>query len=143
MKDDPKYQKLLIKDYQHWTAYLHPDQSVLGRCYLWCKREDAEDLLETTEEERTELFEIAKELKMVLDQLFQPDLFNYSSLQNTTNHLHLHILPRYADAREFEGKIFEDQHFGRAHVTNPEFDIPEEILITIKNTFQNHLTNKS
>jgi hypothetical protein len=38
------YAKYKIKDYTYWTVYIHENQSYLGRCYVWCHREDARDL---------------------------------------------------------------------------------------------------
>ena len=43
-----------IKDYKYWTVSLHGNQAYLGRCVIWCKREDALDLADATPEEQKE-----------------------------------------------------------------------------------------
>lgn len=142
MKDDPKYQKFLIKDYKFWKAYLHPDQSIIGKVYLWCNREDADDFVEMTVKEREEFFEAVKEIKQAINELFKPDLFNYAALQNVTSHLHVQILPRYKEERVFEARTFKDNHWGKAHQTDFDFNLEEDLLMTIKHTLQNKLVTK-
>jgi len=56
----------------------------LGRCVIWCKREDALDLTDATPEEQSELFLILRDLKEATKKAFQPDWFNYSFLGNET-----------------------------------------------------------
>ena len=53
----------LIKEYKHWAIYVHPNQGYLGRCVVWCKREDALDLTDATPEEQSELFLVLRDLK--------------------------------------------------------------------------------
>jgi len=38
------YSKFLVKEYTHWLVNVHENQGYLGRCVVWCKREDALDL---------------------------------------------------------------------------------------------------
>lgn len=124
---DP-YQKLLIKKYQYWTVYLHPDQTLKGKTYLWCHR-DISDLLETNQEEKKELFIILEDLKKALNKLFQPDKYNYLSLGNETNHLHIHLEPRYK----------ADPLFGKRYQpTNKEFE--EQLLIEIRDQIKEKLS---
>lgn len=139
MKDDPVFQKFLIKEYKHWKVYIHQDQGTLGRSYLWCKREDAIDFLEMTNREKDEFFEVAKALKVAVMKLFKPDLFNYASLGNETNHLHVHIIPRYAKDREFAGTIFQDPRWGHSYRTREDFTITEEKLYKIRDAIQEYI----
>jgi diadenosine tetraphosphate (Ap4A) HIT family hydrolase len=138
MKADPYFDQFLIKKYTHWTVYVHEEQSVLGKVYLWANREDATDLINTSEEEREELFEIIEKLKTALDEMFQPDLYNYLALSNETNHLHIHLEPRYQEIRVFETVTFKDELYGKRHTLTGKKH-PEEILMTIKHTLQNKL----
>ena len=93
MEED--FSKSLIKDYKYWTIYVHGNQGYLGRCVIWCKRENALDLTEATPEEREELFIILNNLREALLKVFHPDWLNYAFLGNSMRHLHCHLIPRY------------------------------------------------
>ncbi len=43
---------------------------------------------------------------------FAADHFNCAFLPNLNRHVHLHVLPRYAAAREFAGLTFHDCQYG-------------------------------
>lgn len=94
-----EYSKFIIKDYKYWTVYIHQNQSYLGRCIIWCKRENALDLTEATLEESNELLVVLNDLKNALTKVFQPDWFNYAFLGNGMRHLHGHFIPRYAKTK--------------------------------------------
>ncbi len=127
------YSKFKIKDYNYWTLYINENQSYLGRCYVWCKREDALDLPDATLEEREELFAILKEIERVIKKAFKADMLNYAFLGNITHHLHGHIIPRYSSSVEFDGVTFKDDRWGENYRTNHDFKISEETLEKIKN----------
>ena len=42
---------------------------------------------------------------------FDPAHFNYAFSQNMDRHVHLHILPRYAERRVFSGETFKDERY--------------------------------
>ncbi len=102
-------EKDVIKRYDDWTSFVNLKQKRLGRSIIKLERH-VEDLLETTEEEINQLHnQVLPELKKALDKAFQPDLYNYASLGNSVRHLHIHVIPRYKDEREFMGKKFRDK----------------------------------
>jgi diadenosine tetraphosphate (Ap4A) HIT family hydrolase len=74
-----------------------------------------------------------------LTRLFKPDLFNYASLGNDTHHLHVHVIPRYASPREFQGIAFEDKRWGHSYRTNPELKIADEALFRIRDGIKKFL----
>jgi diadenosine tetraphosphate (Ap4A) HIT family hydrolase len=121
-----------IKDYKYWEVFIQESQDYLGRCVVWCKRENALDLTDATKEEREELFLILRELKKTLIKIFQPDWFNYSFLGNNIRHLHCHFIPRYAKPKIFEGIKFEDKLFGDNWKTDDNFIIPKAVFDKIK-----------
>jgi diadenosine tetraphosphate (Ap4A) HIT family hydrolase len=126
------YSRFLIKDYTHWLINIHENQGNLGRCVVWCKRDDALDMTDATPEEQAELFVILKELKKASYDLFQPDWFNYAFLGNETRHLHGHFIPRYAKPRTFMGITFEDKLYGHNYKTDHGFVTPEPVLLEIQ-----------
>ena len=126
------FSKNLIKEYKYWTVYIHQNQSYLGRCVVWCKRENALDLTEATPEEQKELFIVLNDLKNAVTKVFQPDWFNYAFLGNDTRHLHGHFIPRYARPKEFMDVIFKDERWGHNYKTDHDFKISAEILSAIQ-----------
>ncbi len=127
-----KFSKYLIKDYEHWSIYVHQNQGYLGRCVIWCKREDALDLTDATEEEQKELFTVLSLLKEATTKVFQSNWFNYSFLGNETRHLHAHFIPRYAKPKTFMGIIFEDKLYGHNYKTDRSFITPEEVWRSVR-----------
>ena len=126
------FSKYKIKDYKYWSTSLHPNQGYLGRCVIWCKREDALDLADATPEEQEELFVILNELRGAIQKAFQPDLLNYAFLGNEIRHLHGHFIPRYVKPKEFEGIIFKDELYGHNYQTDHNFSAPAEVIEKIK-----------
>ncbi|TSC69824.1 MAG: hypothetical protein CEO12_705 [Parcubacteria group bacterium Gr01-1014_46] len=133
------YSKNLIKDYKYWSVYIHENQGILGRTYVWCNREDALDLPDATEEEQKELFLVLQEMEKVLTKTFSPDMFNYAFLGNETHHLHGHILPRYSKPVEFNGQTFIDKNWGHNYKTDPSFITSPELLEAVKKNIKDNL----
>ena len=124
--------KNLIEEYKYWTVYVHLNQSYLGRCVVWCKRENALDLADATPEEQSELFLILQNLREAVKKVFQPDLFNYSFLGNETRHLHAHFIPRYSKPKTFMSIVFEDKLYGHNYKTDHSFVTSEILLNTVR-----------
>tara|TARA_B100000745_G_scaffold299344_2_gene249969 strand:+ start:2818 stop:3234 length:417 start_codon:yes stop_codon:yes gene_type:complete len=126
------FSRLHVKDYKYWNVSVYSNQSYLGRCVIWCIREDAIDLPDATKEEQEELFVILKDLREACKNIFAPDWFNYSFLGNGTRHLHAHFVPRYMKEKEFEGVTFTDKLWGTNFKTDNEFVTSEEILQKVR-----------
>jgi len=139
MEDFSKYK---IKDYKYWSIFLHQNQGYLGRCIIWCNRENALDLTDTTPEEQKELFIVLKELKNAINEAFRPNLLNYAFLGNGTKHLHGHFIPRYAEPKEFEGITFKDKLFGHNYKTDHSFSTPFDVIDKIRLKIKNNYKEK-
>jgi diadenosine tetraphosphate (Ap4A) HIT family hydrolase len=122
------FSRFLIKDYTYWSVYVHANQNYLGRCYVWCKREDAFDLPDANEEEQKELFQILRKLQEIIPKKFGADILNFAFLGNETHHLHGHVIPRYSKSIEFGGTTFIDKNWGHNYKTDKEFNTTEEII---------------
>lgn len=136
MTDFSKYK---IKDYKHWSVFIHTNQGYLGRCVIWCNRENALDLTDATKEEQEELFLVLNDLRKAIKQAFNPDWFNYSFLGNETRHLHAHFIPRYEKEQKFEGITFKDERCGHNYKTDHDFVTPEDVLEKIRLEIKEHL----
>jgi len=130
------FSKNLVKEYKRWSIYVHENQGYLGRCVVWCKREDAFDLADATPEEQSELFLVLRDLREAAKQVFQPDWFNYSFLGNETRHLHGHFIPRYAKPKTFMGIVFEDKLYGHNYKTNHDFKTSPELLLAVRDKYR-------
>jgi|SRR3989344_1980056 len=128
------FSKNLIKEYKYWQIYINANQSYLGRCVVWCKRENALDLTDATPEEQQELLLILQELRKALKKVFQPDWFNYFFLGNVTPHLHGHFLPRYKKPKIFMDTIFSDELYGHYPNDNDDYivTVPQEVLYAMR-----------
>ena len=130
------YSQNVVKDYTYWTWLVHTNQGYLGRSVLWCKRENALDLMDATSEERAELFAILSEMKKTLEEAFDVSWMNYAFLGNETRHLHGHVIPRYSSERIFEGQKFTDKEYGHNWRTDKNFNTSVEMLQAIKKKLQ-------
>lgn len=126
------YSDKLIKEYKYWSIYIHHNQGYLGRCIIWCKREDALDLADASIEEQRELFLVMRDLREVIKNVFRPDWFNYAFLGNETRHLHGHFVPRYEKPKVFNGMVFKDRLFGHNFKTDTNFKTSDELLGAVK-----------
>lgn len=127
------YEANIVKKYQYWTVYVNANQDYLGRCVIWCNREDALDLAEATQAEGQEFHQILKGLKDATTQLFGATWFNYALLGNVDRHLHCHFLPRYETPATFAGMKFVDEDYtANPFRRNTQNIVPKEALETIR-----------
>lgn len=139
------YDLLKIKSYQHWEVYLHENQCYIGRVFVLLKEEsygNADDFLGVGAEVREEFFQIGQEVKRALKTLFKPDRMNYAALSNTSEKIHVHLVPRYKDKREFAGVTFHDQRWGKNYAPyDRDFVLEEGVLFQIRDTLKEVLSN--
>ncbi len=136
------YAHLLVKDFGLWSVYVHENQSYLGRCVVWCNREDANDLVDVTAAEYEQLLSILRALRKASAHVFTPDWFNYAFLGNETRHLHGHFIPRYQAPREYAGITFTDARWGHNYQTDHSFTTPPDVLKQIRRALQDALDTK-
>ncbi len=133
------YSSFLIKDYLYWSVYVAENQCYLGRCTIWCKRENATDLTEATDAEYIEYLWIIKDLKLAIEKAFRADWLNYAFLGNEVQHLHCHFIPRYSSPRFFAGMYFIDERWGKNYLTDKNFKTPPQVLKEIQMEIKNTL----
>lgn len=125
----------------HWDLYLHENQCYLGRTFLLLKNsEGRDDFLSINHDMREEFFAIGEKVKAALKALFAPDKMNYAALSNTSPEIHVHLVPRYKEEREFAGLIFKDIRWGQNYAPyDKTFTLDETILMQIRDILRSHL----
>jgi diadenosine tetraphosphate (Ap4A) HIT family hydrolase len=101
----------LVGTWEHWHVVVNHNQNYLGKIMLVLRRH-ATDVTALMPAEQAELWRLLGEAKTALLGAFQPDHFNYAFLMNLDAHVHLHIIPRYAQPRVFAGMTFTDGRLG-------------------------------
>lgn len=134
------YSAFKIKEYTHWTLFLHENQCYLGRTYLLAKNTDNNDYIAMSPEEREEFFTIGAAIKSALNVLFAPDKMNYASLGNVFERLHVHFIPRYKNPRIFLGVEFSDKRWGKNYAPyDCSFKVRPDLIVALKSSIQQAL----
>lgn len=134
------YNRLLIRRYESFSLFLNQNQSYLGWVYILHNKRAESDILDITEKERRELFHIAKHAKCALLCSFRPDKFNYASLCNVFQALHMHVITRYKGSRTFAGKRFSDPRWGMNYSPyDKSYSLTAEVVQKIKTEIARHL----
>ena len=101
------YPASLLREYTNWVVLLRPVQPTLGSLVLACK-EEASSLGAVSATAYAELSVATAELERALRAAFDCQKLNYLALMMVDPHVHFHVIPRYSEAREFEGSTFLD-----------------------------------
>ena len=101
------YPASLLREYTNWVVLLRPVQPTLGSLVLACK-EDASSLGAVSATAYAELSIATAELERALRATFGYQKLNYLALMMVDPHVHFHVIPRYSEARKFEGSTLLD-----------------------------------
>jgi diadenosine tetraphosphate (Ap4A) HIT family hydrolase/predicted nucleotidyltransferase len=94
-----------------WTIAVNTNQNLLGKTMVILNR-PCESVTELTTAEWSDLHTQLRRLRIALDNLFQPDQYNYAFLMNLDRQVHLHVVPRYRAPRTWANQHFDDPHWG-------------------------------
>jgi len=100
----------ILTESPHWRLALNRNQNLLGKSMLVLRRH-LETVPDLTPAEWADLHTQIRQATALLVRAFSPDHFNYAFLQNQDRHIHLHIIPRYAQPRTFSGLLFTDPDY--------------------------------
>ena len=120
----------LIKEYKHWKLLIRKRNTTLGNCVVITKRH-LERFSEISPEEMGEFAEVLKDVEGALKRSFNYDKINYLMLMMKDAHTHFHILPRYAEKREFAGLEWTDEDWPKSTHRMQE-DVSGEVLGKVK-----------
>jgi len=91
----------------HWVIALRPKQPTLGSLVLISKS-NVETMAGLTADETQDLQVAFGKIQAMYDATLNPDKLNYLALMMVDPNPHFHVIPRYAAARAFDGKFFND-----------------------------------
>ncbi|MEK7708601.1 MAG: HIT domain-containing protein [Pseudomonadota bacterium] len=97
----------IIRSYQYWSVMLRPAQATLGALVL-AAHEPAEAFSQLSPASFTELHTITGHIESALTKAFQYDKINYLMLMMVDPDVHFHVIPRYAQPRQFADMEFID-----------------------------------
>ena len=97
----------IIRQYQYWSVLLRPAQATLGALVL-AAHEPAQAFSELSQASFTELHEVTRQIESALTKAFQNDKLNYLMLMMADPDVHFHVIPRYAQPRQFANMEFVD-----------------------------------
>jgi len=97
----------LIKEYKNWCLLLRPKQVTLGALVLICK-DNVLKFSDISSPSFQEYSQIIPEIERVLSQTFHYDKINYLMLMMVDLDVHQHIIPRYSQPTEFNGRQYQD-----------------------------------
>ena len=97
----------IIYQYQHWSILLRPVQLTLGSLVL-VAHDPASGFSELSQASFTELHKITMQIESTLARAFKYDKINYLMLMMVDPDVHFHVIPRYADPKQFRDIEFTD-----------------------------------
>lgn len=105
----------ILAEERHWRVVLNHNQNLLGKTMLVLRRHE-EAMANLTSQQWADLHGHLRRMQRALEVSFAPDHFNFVFLQNQDRHVHLHVVPRYAAERTWQGLTFRDldwpDHYG-------------------------------
>lgn len=109
----------VIADGTYWRLILNINQNLLGKS-MWVLRRHLEAVPDLSPAEWMELHSLLSRTRQTLGDAFQPDHYNYAFMQNQDRHVHMHVIPRYANPRLVDGFEFTDPDWpGHYTALNP------------------------
>lgn len=148
-----EYAPYLIKEYRHWSLFLHRKQMpYLGRCYAWWKDTahgegeglrpsdlSPEALVEVMRTVFEDVVDACHALGHSTDEYgarFRLNMAYFANEREHRHHLHWHFVPRFGEPLRFEplGRLFCDTEFHANYAKPPggERVLPEDQLQTVR-----------
>jgi diadenosine tetraphosphate (Ap4A) HIT family hydrolase len=101
------YPATLIREFEHWLVLLRPAQVTLGSLVLAAKS-DAIAYADLSREAFAEQKEAIATVEAALAAFAQYERINYLMLMMVDPNVHFHVIPRYSEARSWNGIEFPD-----------------------------------
>jgi diadenosine tetraphosphate (Ap4A) HIT family hydrolase len=120
-----------------WMVAVNRNQNLIGKTMLVANRR-VESITALYQDEWLDLHRQISRVTAALEQLFRPDQYNHAFLMNVDAQVHLHVVPRYREARTWNGHTFTDPHFGQLFGTEQR-PLPAADLAALATSIRAHL----
>lgn len=101
------------------TLYLHRDQTHPGRLLMVSARH-VWKITDLSPEEYAALMESVYRAAQAVTALYKPDKINYLVFGDTSTHLHVHIVPKYQQGKDW-GRVFLTDEPNPVYLTQQEY----------------------
>jgi diadenosine tetraphosphate (Ap4A) HIT family hydrolase len=101
------YPKYLVKEYEHWVVMFRYKQVTPGSLVIVTKT-NAVEMGQLSAEAWSEFPPVCSDSERMLKKAFGAEKFNYLALMMKDPNVHFHLIPRYSQPIEVNGKIFTD-----------------------------------
>lgn len=115
----------------HWTWSLRPVQATVGAGVLSLNRFSA-SFADLSNDEAADLAAIVPQMEGALQKYAQPDRMNYLMLMMVDAHLHFHVLPRYAQARDLAGQDWVDSMWPGPPSLTDNSELDQVVLLVLR-----------
>lgn len=85
-------------------VFIFKEQTYKGRC-LVAYKDHVDDLNLLSDDNRNAFMDDVARVTRAMQKLFHPDKINYGAYSDTLEHLHFHLVPKYAGGPDF-GSVF-------------------------------------
>lgn len=83
-------------------VFIFKEQTYKGRC-LVAYKDHVDDLNLLSDDNRNAFMDDVARVTRAMQKLFHPDKINYGAYSDTLEHLHFHLVPKYAGGSDFGG----------------------------------------
>jgi diadenosine tetraphosphate (Ap4A) HIT family hydrolase len=125
------YPDTVIEDGPRWAVLVRPSQVTLGSLVMVCK-EPVQAFSELSQQAFSDLRELTGRIERSLQKAFAFDRINYLMLMMVDPDVHFHVIPRYAQERQFEGTVFVDPAWPRQPDLSQANDVDDIIRREIR-----------
>jgi diadenosine tetraphosphate (Ap4A) HIT family hydrolase len=101
------YPATLVHEFEHWVVLLRPAQVTLGSLILAAKG-DATAYHQLSRDAFTEQADAVTAIERALGAFCAYERINYLMLMMVDPNVHFHVIPRYSEARHWNGIEFPD-----------------------------------
>lgn len=97
--------EVVLYIHDNWRVLLVDDADYPGFCrVVWS--DHVSEMTDLSPTDRAELMQVVWLVEETIRKVMQPDKINLASLGNMVPHLHWHIIPRYANDRNFPDSVW-------------------------------------
>lgn len=136
------YPQSLVKEHDYWCILLRPQQVTLGSLVLAAKSE-VTAFADLPRAAFAELATVIPEIEHSLQRFNPYAKINYLMLMMVDPHVHMHVIPRYAEPQTFDMSEFPDKGWPGPPDLKSAPDLTETLRKNLLWTLQLRLSGES